>query len=335
MRRPDRFHGNLFIASIMAFLCASGCDSTASVTPAPESARLTPRLQKWHDAGDFLVVNGLRVYYQTQGSGPALLLLHGYPFGSYDFKDIAPVLAQQYRVIMLDWPGMGFSDKPHAPVYSFELYVAVLNALAAQLGVVEADIIAHDLGVSVAQELLAQAASSRFRIRSIAFMNGGLFTDTYQPRWIQRMLSQSPAWFGRLLSRHLGRASIETSVISVFGANTQPSADLLDDYWELLNYQDGKQIAYLLGKLVFEKEKHQHRWLQAMQSTAIPLAYICGPADPNSGQHMAERFRQRLPHSPVFLLRDDIGHWPQLEAPQEVLSAFAQFQHGVTQRQSN
>jgi len=313
------------VVSIKPPFCFSdrGRASTAAQAPLP------PRLKRWQDAGQFISINSVQVYYQSLGTGPALLLLHGYPFSSYDFKDIAQTLAQHYRVIMLDWPGMGFSDKPHAPVYSFQRYVAVLNALTAQLGIKEADILAHDLGASIAQELLAQEKANWFRIRSLAFMNGGVFSDVYQPRGMQRLLSQSPAWIGRLLSRHLWRAAIEPSVVSVFGASTHPSSELLDDCWDLLNYQNGKQITYLLGRLIFEKNHYQHRWIHAMQTTDIPLAYICGPADPNSGRLMAERFRQTLPHSQVLLLSKEIGHWPQLEAPREVLSAFRQFQDSI------
>jgi pimeloyl-ACP methyl ester carboxylesterase len=48
---------------------------------------------------------------------------------------------------------------------------------------------------------------------------------------------------------------------------------------------------------------------------------------------MAERYQKALPQSPVFLLSSDIGHWPQLEAPQEVIAAFNQFQHNFTRAQ--
>lgn len=290
---------------------------------------LSPRLQQWRDSGQFVSYKGLKVYYQTQGQGPALLLLHGYPYNSYDFKWVAGQLAQKYRLIMFDLPGMGFSDKPQQHSYSFAEYADVTNAVLAQLRIDQVDILAHDLGVSVAQELLAQADANRFAIRSIAFMNGGLFTDVYRPRLIQRLLSQTPSWFGSFLSQRIGRASIERSVQAVFGEHTKPSQELLDDYWEILNHQDGKSIIYLLGQLVFEKEQHQQRWIGAMQTTRVPLAYICGPADPNSGRHMAQRYQELLPDSPVFLLDDTIGHWPQIEAPDQVLAAFAAFQQKI------
>lgn len=286
---------------------------------------MTTRVQNWLNAGKYLEVDGLQIYYQIAGNGPALFLLHGYPYSSYDFHMILPELAKKYRVVLFDFPGMGFSDKPQEHNYTFEGYVNVVNALARHLDIREADIFSHDLGVSVAQELLARENENTFKMRSVAFMNGGLFTDVYQPRLIQRVLSQSPDWLGAFLSRRIGRNAVERPVASLFGAHTKPTQQLLDDWWDILNYKEGKSIAYRIGRLVFEKELHQRRWHTAMRETWTRLCYICGPADPNSGRHMAHRFGEMLPRSPVFLLNETIGHWPQIEAPGEVLNAYEDF----------
>ncbi len=286
---------------------------------------MTQRVQNWLNAGKYLEVDGLQIYYQQVGNGPTLLMLHGYPYSSYDFHLILPELAKKHRVVLFDFPGMGFSDKPREHNYTFAGYVNVVNTLARHLGIREADILAHDLGVSVAQELLARENENSFRMRSVAFMNGGLFTDVYRPRLIQRVLSQSPDWLGAFLSKRIGRSAVERPVASLFGARTKPTQPLLDDWWDILNYKEGKSIAYRIGRLVFEKEKHQRRWHSAMRETWTKLCYICGPADPNSGRHMAHRFSEVLPQSPVFLLNETIGHWPQIEAPGEVLKAYEDF----------
>lgn len=292
-----------------------------------DSFPLSPALEAWKTSGSFIRFNDLDIYVKTQGQGPSLLLLHGYPYSSYDFKEVIPELARHFRVVTFDLPGMGFSDKPEDHTYSFEEYVAVTNAVARHFQIIEADVLAHDLGASVAQELLADSDRNTFRLRSIVFMNSGLFSDAYRPRLIQRLLSQSPDWFGSMLSRNIGRTSIEKSVQALFGRDTQPSQDLLDEYWEILNYKNGKDIAYLLGRLVFDKEHYQERWISAMQLAQIPMAYFCGPADPNSGQHMANRYQELIPNAKIYLFGEHIGHWPILEAPDEVSLAFKNFQN--------
>ena len=62
-----------------------------------------------------------------------------------------------------------------------------------------------------------------------------------------------------------------------------------------------------------------------MRETAVPMRMINGPSDPNSGRHMAHRYREVMPNPDVIMLADDIAHWPQIEAPDAVLAAFLEF----------
>jgi pimeloyl-ACP methyl ester carboxylesterase len=83
---------------------------------------MTQRVQEWLNDGKYLEVDGLQIFYHIHGQGPNLLLLHGYPYNSYDFHLVAPELAKSHRVILLDFPGMGFSDKPRQHEYTFAGY---------------------------------------------------------------------------------------------------------------------------------------------------------------------------------------------------------------------
>ncbi|SKV70849.1 putative hydrolase [Mycobacteroides abscessus subsp. abscessus] len=58
-----------------------------------------------------------------------------------------------------------------------------------------------------------------------------------------------------------------------------------------------------------------------MRETAVPMRMIDGPIDPNSGLHMAERYLEVIHDPDVVLLDDNIGHWPQIEAPEAVLTS--------------
>jgi pimeloyl-ACP methyl ester carboxylesterase len=65
---------------------------------------------------------------------------------------------------------------------------------------------------------------------------------------------------------------------------------------------------------------HAERWVTALETTDVPLAFVWGMLDPVSGAHIAERIRARMPDAP-FTALDDVGHWPPLEAPQRVAAA--------------
>lgn len=284
-----------------------------------------PELNEFEQSGKYLNFQGHSIFYRTIGEGENLFLLHGYPFNSFDWSSIIPKLSENRKIVLLDFLGMGFSDKPQNHSYSFEEYSLIVNEVAKELSIIEADILAHDLAVSVVQEMLASPDKNSFKIRSVAFMNGGLFTDVYKPRLIQRLLSQTPNIIGKFLSKKMSRQSVEASLFKVFGPNTLPGPRWLGLFWEILNYKNGKSIAYLIGRLVFEKVRYQNRWIYAMTKTKIPFCYIYGPFDPNSGTHMAIRFKKEYPFAPVYSLSSLIGHWPQIESPEEVISAYYQF----------
>lgn len=283
-------------------------------------------VQEWQKAGSYFDYNGSSIFYGVLGKGDPLLLLHGYPFNSYDWNWVIDELSDKYQVVYLDFLGMGFSDKPEDHNYSFEEYTEIINTLAIKLNLKQVQILAHDLAVSVVQEMISHKEKLNFEIGSIAFMNGGMFTDVYKPRLIQRLLSQTPDVVGSWISKKMSRNSVESSLRKVFGPQTQPNQNLLEDYWYVLNYKNGKNIAYLIGRLVFEKVKYQSKWIEALKNTKIPFCYICGPYDPNSGTHMALRFKKEYPDGWLYFLSSQIGHWPQIESPKEVLATYFQFQ---------
>src|SRR6201981_2383118 len=113
-------------------------------------------LQRWLASGEFFDYLGFDIFYRVEGSGPPLLLIHGYPFNSFDWAPIWPTLTERFTVIAPDMMGMGFSAKPVAYEYSVHDHADMHEALLAELGVGSTHILAHDLGDSVGQELLAR-----------------------------------------------------------------------------------------------------------------------------------------------------------------------------------
>ena len=71
-------------------------------------------LASWLDEGLYFDYLGFEIFYRVEGSGPPLLLIHGYPFNSFDWEPIWPTLTQRFTVIAPDMMGMGFSAKPVA-----------------------------------------------------------------------------------------------------------------------------------------------------------------------------------------------------------------------------
>ena len=154
-------------------------------------------LECWKSAGQYFDYLGFDIFYRREGSGPTLLLIHGYPFNSWDWALIWPTLAERFTVIAPDMIGMGFSAKPVAYEYSVADHADMHEALLDHLGVGSAHILAHDLGDSVGQEMLArhelgEQSYGALGIESITWLNGGMFNEAYTPRPIQKLMSRTP-----------------------------------------------------------------------------------------------------------------------------------------------
>lgn len=292
---------------------------------------LNPELSSWKSRGKQFKYNDYEIFYINEGKGEPLLILHGYPYSSFEWTYIWPHLTASYQVIIPDLLGMGFSDKPEKHRYSYEEHAEIINRLLVILKIKECHILSHDLGVSITQELIARnnESENHFSILSTAFLNGGLFTDAYKPRMIQRLLSQSPDLVGKIISRFLPRNKVEKTIKSLFGPQTQPGTQFFNIQWEVLNYKKGKTITYLIGRLIFDKKKYQERWITAMQVSAVPMCFINGPFDPNSGLQMVKRYQELIPDPLIYLLADNIGHWPQIEDPEGVFRSYQNFRDAV------
>lgn len=285
---------------------------------------------EWRAAGEYFQWNDFSIFYRSEGSGDkALLLIHGFPTASWDFERIWPALCERYsRVITLDMLGFGFSDKPIEHVYSMVEQTDIHEALLAKLGVRQIDILAHDYGVSVAQELLArdfERQAAPYKIDSVTLLNGGLFPETHRMTGTQRLL-RSP--LGGLMTRLMRERQFGKSFSVVFGPHTKPSAAELSDFWSLIAFNNGKRVLHLLIAYIYERRYNRERWVEALRRTRVPIRLINGPEDPVSGAHMVVRYRELVMNPDVVSL-PGIGHYPQTEAPQQVLAAFFEFQNGL------
>src|SRR2546421_7200617 len=92
------------------------------------------------------------------------------------------------------------------------------------------------------------------------------------------------------------------------------------DIWRAMSHGEGGVIARRLIRYITDRQTHADRWVNALETTDVPLAFVWGMLDPVSGAHMAERIRERLPNAP-FLALEDVAHWPPLEAPERVAAA--------------
>lgn len=280
------------------------------------------RVKQWLSSGSHFAFNGHHIYYRQspQRGKPAVLLIHGFPTSSYDFAPIWTEIAKKYTLITADMLGFGFSDKPSPHTYSIIEQADMFEALLKKLKVKEYHVLAHDYGVSVAQELLARQVGKKKPVLSVSFLNGGLYPEFHKPLLIQKLMLTR---LGPLLAKFFTKKKLRKTFDAIFGDNKASEADL-KAFWQLIEYNNGRRVIPQLLRYMIDRRTHRERWVTAMENTLVPVQMINGPLDPISGAHLAEAFRKRNPRAEVQSL-PGVGHYPQVEAPEMVLKKYLKF----------
>jgi pimeloyl-ACP methyl ester carboxylesterase len=297
---------------------------------------MTPTFESWRASGRRHVHRGHEIFWQAGGQdgdgGTPLLCIHGFPTASWDWHAVWPELCRHFpRVLAPDMIGFGWSAKPRAYTYSIFDQADLHESLLRAEGISRFHILAHDYGVTVAQELLARhferqvAGDESLVLESVCLLNGGLFPELHRARPVQKLLLTP---LGPLLSLAMNERSFARSFAAVFGAQTRPDAAELQQFWRLLAHHGGNRIAHKLIHYIPERRAHRERWVGALLRGGVPLRFVNGPADPVSGAHMVERYRELVPQPDTVLL-PGIGHYPQVEDPQGTLKAFLAFHQGL------
>lgn len=271
-------------------------------------------LDEWQQSGQYFKFNAHDIFYRIceKEHAPTLLLIHGFPTSSWDFTKIWQPLSEHFNLITLDMLGFGFSSKPMPHDYSIFEQADIYDAFLKHLNIEQVHIFAHDYGDTVAQELLARHQNSN-TLKSCILTNGGLFPETHQPVFIQKLLL-SP--LGGLVTQLMTFKKFKKT----FDTICAKPLDLteLQGYWQQLQFNNGKAAMPKLIQYMPERKRNSERWVGALINTRVPLHLIDGLLDPISGEHMVKRFEELVPNASVTKIADT-GHYPQVESPKAVL----------------
>ncbi|MFF3559168.1 alpha/beta fold hydrolase [Streptomyces sp. NPDC002574] len=277
-----------------------------------------PSREEWTAGGSRRPLPGFPhvIFVRQDGpvSGHPVTLLHGFPTSSHDWAAVVPCLvAAGCRVTTADFLGLGESDKPASHDYSVFEQADLVEAVWRLTGREATALVAHDYGVSVAQELLAREPA---RVTSMTWLNGGIWPDLHHPILEQKLLS-SPG--GEEVARHVDEEKFTAAVNRLIGERPLP-ADLLHDMWLGARSRDGLRILPSLLNYMRERRENGTRWTGTLRTYEGEQRFIWGPADPVSGAHVIPRIREVVPHAALTVLdkAPAVGHFPQVEAPEVV-----------------
>ena len=303
----------------------------------------------WQSQGEVVPVAGHDIFVVDRGrlDAPALVLLHGFPGSSFDWRLVVDALAPRWRVLTFDFLGYGLSAKPDQAYSLFDQADLVEELLAAK-GVDRAVLVAHDMGDTVAAELLARSvaaagapAGSGDPGRSAGDPGGGDDPggssgagDPGDPgggsgggsgiEWAGCLLTNGSIFIDmaqltagqlgllalpdEMTAGSLGEEGMAAGLRASFPPD-RPDPEEMQAMVALILHADGDRLLPRLIRYIEERRAHQPRWTAGLVDYPGPMVVAWGDLDPIAVPAMADR----LAALRAAARRDvELVHWPEI-----------------------
>ena len=287
--------------------------SRASKSTLPE------RVRRWRDAGSIEDVLGRKLFVHRRPGAeePLLLFLHGFPSSSYDWRELFELRHGQ-ATLAFDFLGFGLSEKPRDHLYTLAWQADAAEELVRRVGSPPVFVVGHDMGTSVATELMARDLRGELdmRLSGALLFNGSMLLHLAKPTVGQRMLRSR---LGPLFARLTNERSFRAQFSRVFSPEHPLSAAEAADQWSLIAHNGGQRIAHRTIHYMAERERFTDRWHGAIRDWRGPLTLAWGLRDPVARTEVLDGLRALRPGVETIEL-PDAAHYPQIEQ-RELISA--------------
>jgi len=274
--------------------------------------------EAWRGRGSLhQLAEGHRLFVVQEGSGPDLILVHGFPSSSHDFAAALPLLTGHFRVTLFDQLGFGFSDKPPEASYSLLEQGRRAGELVRGLGVSQATVIGHDMGLTVAVEMLCrhEVGELGFRMDGLVLCNGSHLVELANITQLQKdlMTDQGAAAFAAAYDPERFAQAFRF----VWGDPSRtPEVDIRAiAYW----LSESLPVLAKIARYNLERERYAERWRSILTRAPLPIDIVWGDRDPIAvieiGRRLAEMTQGRL------AIIEGVGHYPQMEDPARWVAA--------------
>jgi pimeloyl-ACP methyl ester carboxylesterase len=274
---------------------------------------LTSRAGAWSRAGELVELGPRRIFVREQlGEGTPVLFLHGYPSSSYDWRSVLDRLDGRH-LLMFDFLGFGLSEKPRDHVYSLNGQADLVQRLADGRRMA---LVAHDMGTSVATELLARDLEGKlpFELASVLLFNGSMVLEAASLTISQKILRSR---VGPLAARLSNERSFRLQFGRIFSAAHPLTPEEAADQWSLLAHNGGHRILDKLTYYLHERIEYAPRWHGALGDWPGNLSLAWAGRDPVCTERVLQAVLALRPRAPLTRWAD-LGHYPQLEDPSSV-----------------
>jgi pimeloyl-ACP methyl ester carboxylesterase len=281
---------------------------------------LTGSVRAWQQRGESDGFRGYGIHtLREEGEGPLLLLLHGFPSSSYDWRLLLDEEAGR-NLLAFDFLGFGLSAKPREHDYSLFWQADLVEELVRRHGGGRpVFVLAHDMGTSVANELMARDLEGKLamELAGVLLFNGSMVLERASPILGQRLLRGR---FGPLFARLSSERVFRQQFGSVFSTARPLSDAEAADQWSLICHNGGRTLGHRLISYMDQREKYAERWHGAIREWPGSLSLAWGLLDRVATTEVLAALRELRPQVPVTEL-PELAHYPQLEDSAQITRA--------------
>jgi pimeloyl-ACP methyl ester carboxylesterase len=266
------------------------------------------------------MIDGANLHYMTAGHGTTLILLHGYAETSLMWKPIIPALAQRFTVIAPDLPGIGDSDIPSDGLDMKSAAIRI-HDLAKSLGVQNAEVVGHDIGLMVAY---AYAAQFPMEVTKLVLMDAFL---PGVPGW-EAVYNNSHIWHFRFngptpeaLVQGRERTYFDYFWNDFAADKTHSIPEDARKAYAAAYARPGRMHAgwaYFVSFLQAAKDFEQ------LSKTKLPMPVLTIGGDKSLGEALGQQAKLVATDATVVVLKNT-GHWVLEEHPKETTEALEKF----------
>ncbi|HYM14945.1 MAG TPA: alpha/beta hydrolase [Dehalococcoidia bacterium] len=258
--------------------------------------------------GRLIEIDGYTVHYVEQGSGPAMLLVHGFGGSTYSYGRLMPLLARDHRVIAVDLKGYGYSQRDERAGLSHSDQVAMLRGLLRALGVERAVLVGHSMGGAIVQRF---AATYPEMLEALVLAASVAGDERY------RRMTPPAALVKPLAPIIAGLAAKRVLELSFYDPD-RLTDDLREQYLRPLRIRGTLEgILRSIGESARDPEIDRSR-------ITMPVLLLYAAHDRAVPLHTAQRLRALLPHARLVVI-DRAAHLLLEERPEECARAIADF----------
>ena len=260
----------------------------------------------------FMALNELRIHYRDEGTGDAIVLVHGTGASLHTWDAWAQEMSQTHRVIRLDLPAYGLTGKDPKKRYSSKDYVDLIDAFLKELDVNQFHLAGNSLGGLVSW---LYASYHPDKVQKLILIDPSGFPSTKSPMVIS--LAKTPG-INMLIRYVTPKAFIKKNLKEVYYNPDLISTQILDRYYEL-TLAPGNRTAFI-DRAKIEREDYTDR----LGLITNPTLILWGAEDAWIPLKNAYRFEEKIATSTVVVMKET-GHLPMEEKPAKSLAITLDF----------